>query len=276
MVNYGLVGLLLFFFNIFTLSLEIHPLNFWYAPVNWLGFILFFDYLIYKKRGNSLLHNPILTFQIFLLSIILWLFVDLYNFLFSRSWYYINLPYPQFFYYLLTVSVILPSIVESIEFTNIYFPLQLKIKKIYIPKQFIFLLFFISIILFLTITFYQLLQFTIPLLLVSLFLFSDSLNFLMKKTSFINDIINGNLTRLITSLTGGYIVGIFWELFNAKFVTWVYNDIPIFADIFPYINFKLLGVQLYVWIGCAIGYLSFYSIFLLFKNLFTWIQTYNN
>jgi len=276
MFNYGSIGILLIVFNVFTLFIGIHPFDYWYPPINWLGFILFFDYVIYKKKDKSLLHNSNLTFQTFLLSVVLWLIVDLYNFLFSQNWYYINLPYPQFFYYLLSVSLILPSIVESIEFTNTYFPFKLRTKKIPIPKKLPFLLLFMTIILFFIITFYQLLEFTTPLLVVGLFLFSDSLNFLLKKTSFINDMTKGNLTRLVSSLTGGYILGIFWELFNVKYVTWVYNDIRTFSDIFSFVNFKFLNVQLYVWIGCGIGYLGLYSSFLLFKNLLGKTQKIRN
>jgi len=267
MVNYGLIGLFLIVFNIFTLFLKIHPFDYWYNATNWLGFILFLDYLIYKKKGNSLLHNPILAVQTFILSIILWLVVDLYNFLLSQNWYYVNFPYPEFLFFMIIISEILPSIVESVEFANLYFPFKIKIRKINISKKIVFILFSLSMIFIFIVTFWELFELTVPILLVSLFLFSDSLNFLLKKKSFIGDLSNGNLTRLISSLIGGYIVGIYWELFNLKLVNWVYNIIPAFDYIFPYLNLSLLRIPSHIWIGCAIGYVGFYSMFLLIQNI---------
>jgi hypothetical protein len=264
MFNYGIIGALLIIFTAILLLFEIYPLAYWYAPISWMGFILFFDYLVSEKSGSSLLHNKSLTLYTFLLSIELWLILDLYNFLVFPAWYYQNLPNPQFFYYLLSISAILPSIIESIEFSNLYFPVKIKMKKFKfrIPRKIAFSLLLLSMcFFFISLIFKQLLQYTIPFVVIGMLLFSDSSNFLLKKQSFIGDLSNGNLTRLISSLIGGYVVCVYWEILNSLLTTWVYTPI------IPFLTFSLLRVPLHVWIGSSIGYLGFYSTFLLFRNL---------
>lgn len=156
---------------------------------------------------------------------------------------------------------------ESIDFTKAFFQIQLKWVKISIPQNFALLIAILGLILISSpIIFIKVRYLAIPMLMFGILLFSDSMNFLLRKRSYLGNLTTGNFTYLVSSVLGGYIIAIFWEIFNRGFITWVYNPIPL-LERFNIINYSILGVPLYIWFGAAFGYIGFYSAYEFFKNL---------
>ena len=245
--SYGLLGLAIIVIMELIALLGIPHANIWVTPFGWYGYILFFDWLVYRKKGKSLLMTNTKEFFImFPVSIGLWCIFELHNLLF-HNWEYIGLPQNRLltiFGFAISFATILPAIYETFEFLKSRNLFNFKIQprfhsRLRLILEIIFGLALIAIATFLPSTY------TGPLIWLGyLFVFAP-LNYLIGIPSILKEREEGKLSDTLNVMASGYICGIAWELLNywagAK---WIYH-IPYFPNIkffeMPIIGFLGFG-----------------------------------
>ena len=230
---YGPLGLALFVGMELAAILNIPLAEIWVTPFAWYGYIFFVDWLVFRRKGYSLILTGTREFFIMLpISIILWCVFELHNLAF-KNWEYIGLPENIFLAlmgYAVSFSTILPALVETDMFLKSLDIFKFKVSPMQLSQN--RLLFEIILgILFIAVPTHWPSPYTGPLVWVGyLFVFSP-LNYLLGIPSLFKERESGDLTPTFTLFLAGYLCGLVWEFLNfwagAK---WVYH-VPYFENI---------------------------------------------
>jgi hypothetical protein len=231
---YGLIGLAVLLIMASTGLLHIRYANIWITPIAWYGYILFFDWLIFRKNRSSLLmNNPKEFFIILLVSIVLWCIFELHNLLF-HNWIYIGLPENKFltiFAFAISFATILPAIYQTNQFLKSFGLFEsIKIsKQIYTRTRLFMEILFGLILILITVVFPS--AFTGPLIWLGYLLIFVPLNYLIGAPSILRQRQEGKINDTFTLLLSGYMCGIVWEALNfCAGAKWLYN-VPYFPNI---------------------------------------------
>lgn len=256
---YGFIGVIVILLAEVALFFNVEIVGVYFTPIVWTGYILFVDALLYYYRGRSLIRSRPKEFLWMLpWSIICWLIFEGYNF-HLENWTYIGLPtnvLARVVGYAWSFATIFPAVLLTAEFVEWKLP-QLQFHFSFSPsKQFLFIFMFIGSAMLI-----------VPLLVpkeIASKMFSlvwmgfvfllDPMNYLKKRNSIINQLSQGNVTRLISLLIAGLLCGILWEFWNYWAIAqWVYS-VPISIvgpkifemPLLGYLGFLPFAVECYV------------------------------
>lgn len=231
---YGITGLAIVFIMESTGILRLRYANIWITPISWYGYILFFDWLIFRRENSSLLMNNTKNFFIMLpISIVLWCIFELHNLLF-HNWVYIGLPENKFLTVLgfaISFATILPAIYETNQFLKslgLFKSIKVSCQTYTRTRLLIEILFGLALVI-ITVVFPSV--YTGPLVWLGYLFIFVPLNYLIGAPSILLERKVGRLNDMLTLALSGYICGIVWEALNfwagAK---WRYN-VPYFPNI---------------------------------------------
>jgi len=232
--SYGPIDLIIIVTMGLIALLGIPHANIWVTPFGWYGYILFFDWLIFKKKGQSPLMTDTKEFlMMFPVSILLWCIFELHNLLF-HNWVYIGLPRNKFitvFAFAISFVTILPALYETFEFLKSRDFFDVKIQPHSYGKPRLILEIALGIILIAIATFFPSI-YTGPLIWPGYLFVFMPLNYLVGAPSVLKErLAEGRLSDFFNLLAAGYICGVVWEFLNywagAK---WVYY-VPYFPEI---------------------------------------------
>lgn len=230
---YGLIGLAIVVIMEIIALLGVPHANIWVTPLGWYGYILFFDWLIFRRRKESLLMTYTKEFfMMFPISIGLWCIFELHN-LFFHNWEYIGLPQNRFiavFAFFISFATILPAIYETFEFLKMRNFFDFKIRpNSYSKIRLISEMILGTILIFIATLLPSI--YTGPLIWPGyLFLFVP-LNYLLGGPSILKEREEGKISDYINLLIAGYICGIVWEFLNFwSGAKWVYH-VPYFPNV---------------------------------------------
>lgn len=256
---YGVVGLLLMLLVELNFIFKIEPLASFYFLPAWLGFILFFDALIYKLQNNSLLmNNRNKFFFLAALSVVVWWIYELIN-IKVGNWDY-NAVFGWralggFLRKSLYFATVIPAVFEMAElFKSFHWFDKLHLKHGHkISKQFLRFLIFLGVLsvvlpLLWPKVFY-------PLIWLSFFLLLDPVNYVHKEPSLIKHLQDRKLLIPVVLTFAGLTCGLFWEFWNFWATTKWYYHIPIFGF------WKIFEMPLLGYLGYVPFAWSLYSIY---------------
>jgi len=223
---YGLLGLGILFSMQMVGLLSLSPLDQWVTPIGWYGYILFIDWLVYRKSRSSLLISRTKEFFVmFPWSIGLWCIFEVHNLL-VKNWEYINLhPHMgiRLFGFALAFATILPAMIETHELLKAYGFFDIKISPKIFKASHLKIEILLGMICILIPVFFGN-PFTGPLIWVGYFLVFPPLNYLLGFPSILKERGEGRLQSTLTLLMAGYICGVVWETLNFWAGTqWVYH-----------------------------------------------------
>lgn len=271
--SYGWIGLGLILFAEIALILHkqgcefAHELSIWTTPFCWSGYLLFIDSVIYKIKGNSLIYNRRKEFFVQIpLSILFWVMFEVYNF-HLKNWEYIGLPKGNLILCIgmgTAFGAIMPGLFLTSEFLeSIHVFDKFKIARLKVNNRLIYG----SIVLGFLFAMFPLLlkediaKYLFGLVWTGFIMIFDPIVYASKGDSLLKDLENGELGRVLSLFTAGFICGFLWEFWNYwSAAKWIYTapftqDIKIFE--MPVIGF--LGFAPFAW-----EYFAFYSFCRLF------------
>ena len=256
---YGFVGLVLMLLVELNFIFQIEPFASFYFFPAWLGFILFFDALVYKiQRKSFLMNNWKGFFFLAALSVIVWWVYELIN-IKAGNWSYNMVFGWQALASVLRKSLyfatVIPAVFEVAEFFKSFHwfdKIHLKHKHT-ISKQFLRFIIFLGVLSIVL----PLLWSTIfyPLIWFSFFLLLDPINYVHKEPSLIKHLQDKKLLIPIILTVAGLVCGLFWEFWNFWAVTKWYYHIPIFGF------WKIFEMPLLGYLGYIPFAWSLYSIY---------------
>jgi hypothetical protein len=99
----------------------------WFTPLMWTGYILAADALVARRRGTSWLTTrrrevPLLL----LLSVVVWLLFEAYNF-HLRNWFYVHVPadpWARGVAFFWSFATIMPGVLETADFVRTFLPVH--------------------------------------------------------------------------------------------------------------------------------------------------------
>jgi hypothetical protein len=257
--SYGLIGLAIIFIMELTGILRVRYANIWITPIAWYGYILFFDWLTFRRKNASLLMNNPKEFFIMLpISIFLWCIFELHNLLF-HNWVYIGLPKNKFltnFAFAISFATILPAMYETNEFLkSLRLFASVKIsRQTYSRSRLLMEILFGLVLILITVIFPSV--YTGPLVWFGYLLVFVALNYLIGVPSILRERQEGRLTDMLTLFFSGYICGFVWEALNFwAAAKWIYQ-----MPYFPHIKVFEMPVLGFLGFGSfAIEFLAMYD-----------------
>ncbi len=198
----------------------------------WLGYCLTIDALTFRRKGDSLLkRNGLNYFFLFLFSIPVWWFFELYN-MRMQNWIYDGRQYftdLQFFILAsISFAVVIPAVFGTAEFVRTFYkkekqePKQ-KIRNSTVKVVFVLGLVFLSAVLIFPKYFYYLIW-------ISLFFIFDPINYWLGNKNLLTFFSNKNYVLIKALSIGSLICGFFWEMWNYfSYPKWIYH--------LPFVNF---------------------------------------
>jgi hypothetical protein len=190
----------------------------WGFFVQWLGYILLLDALIYSKKGSSILTRSRPGFiTLFLLSVPFWWLFELLNervqyWSYNAREQFTDLEY--FLYASLNFSTVIPAIFETYELLSLskFFQKELKGPKVEESgKTFLVMLLLGIVMLILVLLFPQPLPY---FLWISLYFIFEPVNFFLGFPTLLSHTEKRNWTPIYQLFLAGLICGFFWELWN--------------------------------------------------------------
>lgn len=237
----------------------------WMTPFCWTGYIFFIDFLIFRKKGNSLISRSLSGFLVLcFLSILTWYIFEFYN-LFIKNWQYINLPENRFFRYTgyyWSYATIFPAIFETIEFINMFSHQKSENNHNRTFPVLNSILIFTGLI-FLTVPLMIHSKYFFPLVWLGFIFLLDPVNKKLGNKSIIDEIMNKNFRLTLIILSAGLICGFLWEFWNYWANTkWIY-DVPFLPDIkifempvLGYLGFPPFALECYIMYNFEISILN--------------------
>ncbi|MCK4667301.1 hypothetical protein KAU33_11155 [Candidatus Dependentiae bacterium] len=260
-----IIAQILMFRNVWLIPL-------YFTPIQWTGYILMMDALIFKKKGRSMLLNKVGLFILFgVLSIIFWYIFEFYN-LYMKNWIYIGMPenlFMRMLGYFWAFATIGPGMMFTAEVLELYFFKDIKLKKHkYSTRYKIWTMFFGLI--FITITFFgnfllkrlfniefNLAFWTAPAVWMGFFMLLEPVNQFLGAPNWLTPFENGKPGRFISLIISGVICGFLWEFWNYWTITKWYYDIP-YPVMFKIFEMPILGF--FGFIPFALEYYAMYNI----------------
>ncbi|MGD2162648.1 MAG: hypothetical protein PVG04_06115 [Anaerolineales bacterium] len=191
----------------------------WFTPLMWTGYILAMDGWLRKRTGSSWLTDHLKEFPfLILVSVGIWVLFEAYN-IHLRNWFYLGVPsssYLQFLAYFWSFATIIPGVFITSQIIASIFRLEsdnLKQLPDLGPHSLWFLI--------------GLAMVTIPLAVpgsiarylfgsvwIGFILLVDPINELLGAPSFRRMLSDGDRSKIIALLVGGFICGLLWEAWN--------------------------------------------------------------
>jgi hypothetical protein len=228
--SYGIIGIILLIVSEIFLFKKVEPFYSWFYSFAWWSTILFIDAIIYRLKGNSLIHSRTKEFFIMIpWSIFIWSIFEGAN-LWLKNWYYINLPHSiveRWLGYAVAYGTVLPALFETSELLEVLGLLKdSKTKKIVISSsnhKGLILLGALWLLLPLLIPFYF-----FPLIWLGFIFLLEPLNYRFGARSLLRDLEEGNPRQIYLLLIAGLICGGLWEFWNYWAASkWIYT-VPFF------------------------------------------------
>ncbi|OGI15656.1 hypothetical protein A3K63_04460 [Candidatus Micrarchaeota archaeon RBG_16_49_10] len=241
--KHGIFGLLIILVTQIFVLLRVPFFFDYYFPLIWLGYIFLVDGLVHLFKGRSLLAEKSEFIRLFLYSTAFWAFFELvinlvYNFHPTTTYGFSGVKYMLLS--ALTFSTVLPAIFETTDLINALRILgkpKSRVEPLKLNRGFLYLLFLIGFLIFLTPIFKGFLIF--PVMWFAFLLIFDSINYMNKEPSILQSMTEGESDIPMTLMLAGAIVALFWEFWNY----WAYIKWSFMAPFFDY--YRLFEVQLY-------------------------------
>jgi hypothetical protein len=256
---YGPLGLAIVIGSEVLLFLGVEWVTIWFTPIVWTGYILFVDSLVFRLKGESLIHDRLKEFLMMIwLSIFFWLMFEVYN-LFLKNWYYVNLPsqaWQRNLGYGWAFATIFPGIFETTELLEALFPFH-RIRR----SPFRFSDFWLSLSAVVGVLYvvvppllpYPIARYLFGFVWLGFFFLVDPLNMQLGAPSILRDWEEGQPGRTYALLLGGLVCGILWEFWNYWARTkWIYavpilSEIKIFEmPVLGFLGFPPFAIECYV------------------------------
>jgi hypothetical protein len=256
---YGPLGLAIVIGSEVLLFLGVEWVTIWFTPIVWTGYILFVDSLVFRIKGESLIHDRLKEFLMMIwLSIFFWLMFEVYN-LFLKNWYYVNLPsqaWQRNLGYGWAFATIFPGIFETTELLEALFPFH-RIRR----SPFRFSDFWLSLSAVVGVLYvvvppllpYPIARYLFGFVWLGFFFLVDPLNMQLGAPSILRDWEEGQPGRTYALLLGGLVCGILWEFWNYWARTkWIYavpilSEIKIFEmPVLGFLGFPPFAIECYV------------------------------
>ncbi|MFH1996900.1 MAG: hypothetical protein ABIJ27_07930 [Candidatus Omnitrophota bacterium] len=229
---YGIIGLCVIVLMQLIALMKIPFANYWITPIGWFGYIIFIDWLVYRRKRRSLMMSRrrefILTFP---LSIGLWCVFELHNLLF-RNWEYI-LPDSLIIILIgqgLSFATVLPAMLETYEFLESRDLFKITVKPQLYRKGVLIGEIVFGGALIATATFAPSI-YTGPLIWPGYMFVFAPLNYLVGVPAVLKEREKGDASGIVNLMAAGYICGFVWEFLNywagAK---WIYH-MPLLEDV---------------------------------------------
>ncbi len=232
---HGIIGIILIIFGEASLILKnwfiiAGYISIWTTPICWWGYIMLIDSIIYCFKKDSMIVNHKSRFiNMLMLSNLFWVIFEVYNF-YLKNWKYTGLPRNLFisgFTLLIAYATILPGLFFTAELLEIFGIFDnVKIPRIKIGNKAVY----ISITAGLCFLIFPLLikqyyaRYLFAFVWMGFLFLLEPINYASGADSFLRDLENGQLQRILIYLTAGYICGFLWEFWNfwagAK---WIYT-----------------------------------------------------
>lgn len=217
----------------------------------WLGYSLFVDGLVCRRKGHSLLsRNPAAFAGLFFVSAPAWWLFELIN-LRTQNWFYLGEETFTTLQYAamstLSFSTVMPAVFGTAELVGTFGRLkQLRPGPALLPTQaFLSGMFSAGCAMLLLLLLWPELFF--PLVWISVYCLIEPVNLRLGNRSLLEDLTRGDWRQIIALAAGCLICGLFWEMWNFySYPKWVYR-IP-YGDWLPLFEMPLLGY---------LGYLPF-------------------
>lgn len=230
---HGPIGVALFCLAAVMLGQGREPFTTYFYTFAWWSYILVADALVYWVRGESLIINRTRAFLLMIpLSIFVWCIFEAFNFRLS-NWHYITLPpeaWQRWIGYAVAYGTVLPGLCETTHLIKEARFFQSASGKRWQP-------FLRSLNLMIAVGGVFLLsplllpRYCFPLVWIGFVLLLEPLLYRSGNDSLLHDIEDGDLSRLLNLLAGGFVCGLLWELLNfwaqAK---WIYT-VPFFEEL---------------------------------------------
>jgi len=215
---YGLVGMGIITLAEILLFSRFPPVEMYFTPIVWTGYILILDALNFKLHGSSLIRTRPREFAFMLpWSIFCWLVFEGYN-LYLQNWTYVGLPENivlRWIGYGWSFATIFPAILETYEFVRPSFStMRVRPRE---PSNRLLLSLLIAGL------FCLLLPLAVnqnaasrmfALVWVGFAFLLEPITFWNGERSLIRDFRQGGIASLIALLLSGFICGILWEFWN--------------------------------------------------------------
>jgi hypothetical protein len=218
-------AVILYFFGLYTLIRKVEPFYYYFYVTSWWFYIIFLDALLSLKYKRFFVLNRYLPLLI-IISCGYWCFFELIN-IRLQNWFYINLPQEAAYRYLgyfLGFGTVLPAIYLTQEAIQSVLG-KIRVKSIYVPHYSAYVITTGCTALVFTVAAPEhcfALAWVFPLLLC------DGINYQYGNNSFMGDLQEGRMERLVSTILSGLICGFLWEFWNYWSLTkWVYA-VPFF------------------------------------------------
>lgn len=240
---YGYPALLSLLVCQYLMFHKVEPVYTFFTPIQWWGYILLADAIVYARQRRSLITDHPLEFVIMLiLSNVCWLIFEGYNFL-LKNWYYVGLS-PEAWKRVIGYSTSFASIFVGIFITADLFESfglfrdksrkPKKLSPVFLAGSFagglacvLFPLIFPS-------------PYIFGLVWIGYFFLLEPVNYWIGNSSLYRDMEAGKWQRFWLLLMAGAVCGLLWEFWNYwAHAKWIYN-VPFTRNI-KYFEMPLLG-----------------------------------
>jgi hypothetical protein len=255
--KYGILGLAMILIAQVNFFLNIQPLNQWYFPIIWFGYILLIDAIIFKLRGRSLISNQFGLFLVMLLlSALAWTLFEYVGYVIG-NWHYTGLEgfgsrAALYIFASLSFATVIPAVFETallLKTIHLFDGLKLehrhRITKRSLHGLIITGILMLALTLLLPGIFY-------PLIWLAFFLILDPINYLHGKPSIISHLKERRLVIPLSLFVGATLCGFLWELWNYYAIPQWHYTIPFlgFLKVFEmpilgYLGYGPFGLELY-------------------------------
>ena len=252
---HGIIGIIALLLSEIFLFKKVEPFYSWFYCFAWWSYILTVDAIVYRLKGNSLIHSRTKEFLLMIpWSIFIWLIFEAAN-LSLENWYYINLPHSRlerWLGYAMAYGTVLPGMFETTELLETLGLFKnLRMKKTIISGGGHSVLILFGILCLMSSVLIP--EYCFPLIWVGFVFLLEPFNYRFGGRSLLKDLEEGKPQKIYLLLITGLICGFLWEFWNFWALSkWVYT-VPFFDMVkgFEIPSLGLLGfppfaVQAYV------------------------------
>jgi hypothetical protein len=218
----------------------------WTTPVCWWGYILAIDALIWKLQGHSLLcdrrHE---LWRQLPLSVAFWLIFEVYN-LHLQNWTYIGLPERRWetaLSAMIAYATIMPGLFLTAELLGtLGIFARFRVPTFEPSRRLLYLLIFFGFICLMAPLLLprQVARYLFALVWIGFILLCEPVLYASRGDSVLRDLAEGQLQRVLSLMTAGYICGLLWEFWNYwATAKWIYT-VPFTEDV-RYFEMPLAG-----------------------------------
>jgi hypothetical protein len=240
---YGYLAFLSLLVCQYLMFQKVEPVYTFFTPIQWWGYILLADAIVYGRKGRSLISDRPMEFLIMIvLSNLCWLLFEGYNFL-LKNWYYVGLSselwkrilgYSTSFASIFIGIFITADLLESFGVFRDKNPKPKKLSSVFLIGSFagglacaLFPLLFPS-------------PYVFGLVWIGYFFLLEPVNYWMGNSSIYRDIEEGKWQRFWLLFASGAICGLLWEFWNYwAHAKWIYT-VPFTRNV-KYFEMPLLG-----------------------------------